>query len=110
LGAALLRADAANESKSAFLAAMSHELRTPLNAVIGFSELVLSECFGPIGSPRYKEYIRDIGKSGGHLLSLINDVLDLSRLDAGQANLQLEAVVLDELLEDVRRMMASQAD
>jgi signal transduction histidine kinase len=109
LGAALRRADAANESKSAFLAAMSHELRTPLNAVLGFSELVLSECFGPIGSPRYKEYISDIRKSGSHLLSLINDVLDLSRLDAGQTTLLEEDVALDELLEEVRHMISEQA-
>jgi signal transduction histidine kinase len=110
LNSALVRADAANQTKSAFLAAMSHELRTPLNAVIGFSELVLSECFGPIGSVRYKEYIGDIRKSGSHLLSLINDVLDLSRLDAGQASLKEEKTSLVSIFDETWRMVAGQAN
>jgi signal transduction histidine kinase len=110
LSSALLLADAANQSKSTFLAAMSHELRTPLNAVIGFSEIILSETFGPLGSPRYKEYIGDIRKSGSHLLSLINDVLDLSRLDAGRGALLDERIIPAELIDDARRMIATQAE
>ena len=80
LTAALEAAEAASKAKSAFLASMSHELRTPLNAVIGFSETMLVETFGPLGSPRYKEYLGDIHDSGAHLLALINDMLDMSRL------------------------------
>ncbi len=77
-------ADAANRAKSSFLAAMSHELRTPLNAVIGFSELMAMETFGPLGHKRYQDYSKDIHGSGVHLLALINDILDLSRIDAGE--------------------------
>ena len=79
---ALDAAAAASQAKSAFLAAMSHELRTPLNAVIGFSEVLAAETFGPLGGPRNKEYIKNIHASGVHLLALINDVLDIARIDA----------------------------
>lgn len=82
------QAEAANRTKSAFLATMSHELRTPLNAVIGFSEIMLSEMFGPVGSNRYRGYVQSIHESGGHLLSLINDVLDISKLEAGKYALE----------------------
>jgi PAS domain S-box-containing protein len=81
-------AELANRTKSEFLANMSHELRTPLNAVIGFSELILSEMLGPLGSDRYREYIRDIRQSGTHLLGLINDILDLSKIEAGKVELE----------------------
>jgi signal transduction histidine kinase len=99
LAQALEDAGAANRAKSLFLAAMSHELRTPLNAVIGFSELLSSEMFGPLGSDRYHEYADDILKSGKHLLALINDVLDLSHLDTGDLKLADDDVDLHELLE-----------
>jgi len=82
-----VRAEAAEESnraKSEFLASMSHELRTPLNAILGFSEIIAQECFGPVGSQRYKEYAGDIHASGAHLLSLINDVLDVGKIEAGK--------------------------
>jgi len=79
---AKLTAEAANEAKSDFLANMSHELRTPLNAIIGFSEVLSSEAFGPIGSTRYRDYATHINESGTHLLSLINDVLDMAKLEA----------------------------
>src|SRR5690606_6534978 len=79
--AARLRAEDASRSKSAFLANMSHELRTPLNAVLGFTEVILAETFGKIGSPRYTEYLEDIRTSGRHLLALIDDLLDLSRIE-----------------------------
>ncbi len=72
------QAETANRAKSEFLANMSHELRTPLNAIIGFSDLIRSETFGPVGSPKYHEYVNDITESGMHLLALINDILDLS--------------------------------
>ncbi len=77
-------AETANASKTAFLANMSHELRTPLNAILGFSEIIAEECFGPVGSQRYKEYAGDIHSSGAHLLSLINDLLDVAKIEAGK--------------------------
>lgn len=77
-------AETANASKTAFLANMSHELRTPLNAILGFSEIIAEECFGPVGSDRYKEYAGDIHSSGAHLLSLINDLLDVAKIEAGK--------------------------
>jgi two-component system, cell cycle sensor histidine kinase PleC len=77
-------AETANASKTAFLANMSHELRTPLNAILGFSEIIAEECFGPVGSRRYKDYASDIHSSGAHLLSLINDLLDIAKIEAGR--------------------------
>ena len=77
-------AETANASKTAFLANMSHELRTPLNAILGFSEIIAQECFGPVGSERYKDYAGDIHSSGAHLLSLINDLLDIAKIEAGR--------------------------
>ena len=77
-------AETANASKTAFLANMSHELRTPLNAILGFSEIIAQECFGPVGSARYKDYAADIHTSGAHLLSLINDLLDVAKIEAGR--------------------------
>ena len=73
-------AETANASKTSFLANISHELRTPLNAILGFSEIIHTECFGPVGSPRYAEYANDIHSSGAHLLSLINDLLDVAKI------------------------------
>ena len=109
LSAALEAAEAASRTKSAFLAAMSHELRTPLNAVIGFSEMMLAEAFGPLGSPRYHDYLNDIRASGAHLLSVINDILDLSRLDAGQGVVEAETFDLGEEIAATLRMVAPQA-
>jgi signal transduction histidine kinase len=106
---ALTKADAASKSKSAFLAAMSHELRTPLNAIIGFSEVMTIEAFGPVGNAHYQDYVRDIHKSGQHLLALINDILDLSRLDAGKAELHEEPVGIAPLTADCLRMVEKQA-
>ncbi|HWD29889.1 MAG TPA: HAMP domain-containing sensor histidine kinase [Rhizomicrobium sp.] len=80
-------AETANASKTAFLANMSHELRTPLNAILGFSEIIHQECFGPVGSQRYKEYAGDIHSSGAHLLSLINDLLDVAKIEAGKMDI-----------------------
>ena len=98
----------ANHAKSNFLASMSHELRTPLNAIIGFSDTMILEVFGPL-SERYKSYAGDIRNSGEHLLALINDVLDLSRLDAGHAGLHEEEFDLAELINESLRMMVGQA-
>jgi cell cycle sensor histidine kinase DivJ len=87
----------ASRAKSAFLANMSHELRTPLNAIIGFSELMEREIFGPIGNPRYQEYARMIHDSGGHLLELINGVLDMSKIEAGKFELYEEIFELEDV-------------
>jgi signal transduction histidine kinase len=109
LSTALVAAEAANKAKSEFLANMSHELRTPLNAVIGFSELMLEETFGPLGSARYREYLGDIRGSSRHLLSLINDVLELSRMDAGAIELHEEIVEIGEIVSETLRFLAAQA-
>lgn len=85
-----LQAEAASHSKSAFLANMSHELRTPLNAIIGFSQIVRDEMFGPVGSPRYKDYMIDIEGSGQHLLGIINDILDIAKIEANRMTLTRE--------------------
>jgi signal transduction histidine kinase len=110
LSEALEAAQAASKSKSAFLASMSHELRTPLNAVLGFSETMLGEPFGPVGSPRYRDYLDSIHKSGAHLLSLINDILDIARFDAGHGELQEELFDPAAEITDTRRMIAPQAE
>ncbi|EAU40284.1 probable two-component sensor histidine kinase protein [Fulvimarina pelagi HTCC2506] len=94
------RAEDANRAKSQFLATMSHELRTPLNAILGFSEVMMNEIFGPLGSPNYKEYLTDIHSSGKHLLGVINEILDLSRVEAGQYALNEEAVDLSRIAAD----------
>ena len=109
LRAAKEEAEAGNRTKSAFLANISHELRTPLNAIIGFSDLMLAASLGPIGNPRYLEYIADIQKSGCHLLKLVNDILDLSCLDAGQRPLREQEISIEKLLSDVKRMVVSLA-
>jgi len=102
-------AETANQSKSQFLATMSHELRTPLNAIIGFSELLSDEVFGPMGNPKYKEYAVDILSSGQHLLSLVNDILDLSKIEAKKFDLQEEPVAVGELVNSVARIVRPKA-
>jgi len=102
---AMTRAEAANQAKSEFLANMSHELRTPLNAINGFSEIMAGEMFGPLGDAKYKGYAADILKSGQHLLSLINDVLDMAKIEAGKLTLHYETVSLQEVVEDAARLM-----
>jgi two-component system, cell cycle sensor histidine kinase PleC len=103
------RAEAANRSKSEFLANMSHELRTPLNAIIGFSEVMTNEFFGPIGTPKYVEYANDIRRSGQFLLDVINDILDMSKIEAGRTDLEFEKVALPALLEEVMRLIGPRA-
>ncbi len=102
-------AEQANIAKSQFLATMSHELRTPLNAIIGFSEVLKSELLGPHQVPQYKEYAGDIHGSGQHLLTLINELLDLSRIEAGKYELNEEVVSLVDIADDCRRMMELRA-
>ena len=99
------KAEEANLAKSRFLATMSHELRTPLNAILGFSEVMTSEVFGAHSNTAYKEYSGDIHSSGQHLLNLINEILDLSRIEAGKYDLNEEAVSLGHIVEDCRHML-----
>jgi signal transduction histidine kinase len=103
------QAEMANRSKSDFLANMSHELRTPLNAIIGFSEIISNELFGPIVNEKYLEYIRDIHNSSLHLLSIINDVLDMSKIEAGKLELSKEALNIQSVISDVVRMVHERA-
>jgi PAS domain S-box-containing protein len=103
------QADAANQAKSTFLANMSHELRTPLNAIIGFSEMMMKEVFGAVGSDKYKEYMADIHLSAKHLLEIINEVLDMSKIEAGRVELDEEYFDIGMLISSVARMMASRA-
>src|SRR6202166_4068597 len=103
------RAEAANVAKSRFLAQMSHELRTPLNAILGFSEVMKSEIFGAHAVPVYKEYSADIHNSGVHLLNLINEILDLSRIEAGRYELNEEAVSLVHVVADCHHLLKLRA-
>ncbi|WP_430910379.1 sensor histidine kinase [Methylobacterium sp. sgz302541] len=103
------RAEEANLAKSRFLATMSHELRTPLNAILGFSEVMKNEVFGPHQAPSYKEYSNDIHDSGMHLLNLINEILDLSRIEAGRYELNEEATQLAYIVDECRHMIGLRA-
>ena len=104
------RAETANRSKSEFLANMSHELRTPLNAIIGFSEIMGSGLFGELGSPKYKEYATDIHASGTHLLELINDILDMSKIEAGRMTLETQPLEISEVVEESLRLVSGRAE
>jgi signal transduction histidine kinase len=110
LVAARRAAEQANQQKSDFLAKISHEIRTPLNAIIGFSEVMMEERFGPIGNERYRDYLRDIHVSGAHLMSLINDLLDLSKIEAGKLELAFEAVAVNEIIQECVALMQPQAN
>jgi two-component system cell cycle sensor histidine kinase PleC len=99
------RAEEANLAKSRFLATMSHELRTPLNAILGFSEVMKNEVLGPIENPSYKEYVGDIHASGQHLLGLINEILDLSRVEAGRYELSEEPLQLGSLVQECEHLL-----
>ena len=105
-----IRAEEANQSKSEFLANMSHELRTPLNAINGFSDIMKKELFGPLGDPRYAEYVNDILFSGQHLLSLINDILDMSKIEAGKMTLNTEAMQMNDMISQVIRIVRGRAE
>ncbi len=107
--ASLAQAERISQAKTAFLAAMSHELRTPLNAILGFSEILASELFGQLGSDRYRSYVRDIRTSGCHLLHLVNNLLDLSKIEGGHFSLDETAVSLAELIESSLMFIEPQA-
>jgi len=106
LAATLARAEAAHRAKSIFLANMSHELRTPLNAILGFSEIMSAEMFGPLGNDRYRDYARTIHGSGSHLLALITNILEMSRIEAGKRELQLVAVDVPANVAEVLTLLA----
>ena len=103
------RAEEANLAKSRFLASMSHELRTPLNAILGFSEVMAKEVLGPLHNETYREYARDIHGSGEHLLNLINEILDLSRIEAGRYQLNEEPVSVPAIVEECCHLMELRA-
>jgi two-component system cell cycle sensor histidine kinase PleC len=109
LHAAKERAEASDRAKSRFLASMSHELRTPLNAIIGFSDILFSELFGPLGDARYREYIADINRSGQHLLQVINDVLDISKIEAGAATLNESGTDIVDMVNATFRLTKPQS-
>ncbi|CAN7201732.1 PAS domain S-box protein [Pararhizobium sp. LjRoot238] len=103
-------AETANAHKSDFLARVSHEIRTPLNAIIGFSDMMASEHFGPIGNPRYVEYASDIGRSGRHVLDIVNDLLDISKIEAGEMDLEFTAVEINDAVSEAVALVQPQAN
>ena len=102
-------AEAANRAKTEFLANMSHELRTPLNAVMGFSEIIKNQALGPVGSPKYREYASDIHDAGQHLLDIINDILDLSKVESGTPELNEEEFAIRDVVDSVVTLVTGQA-
>ncbi len=103
-------AETANAHKTEFLARVSHEIRTPLNAIIGFSDMMASEHFGPVGHPRYIEYAGDIGRSGRHVLDIVNDLLDISKIEAGEMELDFGAVEINEAISEAVSLVQPQAN
>jgi PAS domain S-box-containing protein len=103
-------AEEASKQKSEFLARVSHEIRTPLNAIIGFAEVMIEERFGPVDNERYREYLRDIRASGEHVVSLVNDLLDISKIEAGKLDLSFAAVPLNDLVRECIGLMQPQAN
>jgi signal transduction histidine kinase len=110
LVAAKREAEKSSSQKSDFLAKVSHEIRTPLNAIIGFAEVMAEQRFGPIGNERYREYLKDIQASGAHLISLINDLLDLSKIEAGKLDLSFASVDLNDIASQCMAIMQPQAN
>jgi PAS domain S-box-containing protein len=109
LDAARGQAEKANALKSEFLAKISHEIRTPLNAILGFAEVIMDERFGPVGNERYKEYLKDIHASGAHVMSLVNDLLDLSKIEAGKLEFNFAAVDANTVIQECVSLMQPQA-
>ena len=103
-------AERASQAKSAFLAKISHEIRTPLNAILGFTEVIMEERFGPVGNERYKDYLKDIHASGAHVLSLVNDLLDLSKIEAGRVDLDFTLVDANRIVSECVSLMQPQAN
>jgi signal transduction histidine kinase len=110
LEAARVAAEQASAAKSDFLARISHEIRTPLNAILGFAEVMMEERFGPVGSERYKEYLKDVHASGAHVLSLVNDLLDLSKIEAGKMELEFDRVDANAVISECASIMQTQAN
>ena len=108
--AARQEAENSSSKKSDFLAKISHEVRTPLNAIIGFSEMMTEERFGPIGNDRYRGYISDINRSGNHVLELINDLLDISKIEAGEIDLEFDACDLNTIVSETVALSQPQAN
>jgi PAS domain S-box-containing protein len=104
------KAEQSSSAKSDFLAKISHEIRTPLNAIIGFADVMREERFGPVGNERYREYLKDIQTSGAHLVSLINDLLDLSKIEAGKVDLSFAGVDLNDIARQCMAIMQPQAN
>jgi signal transduction histidine kinase len=102
-------AEKASIAKSEFLAKISHEIRTPLNAIIGFSEVMMDERFGPVGNERYRQYLKDIHASGGHLISLLTDLVDLSKIEAGKLELTFVSLNLNDVIQQCVAIMQQQA-
>jgi PAS domain S-box-containing protein len=102
-------AERASALKSDFLAKISHEIRTPLNAILGFAEVIMEERFGPVGNERYKDYLKDIHASGSHVMSLVNDLLDLSKIEAGKLELSFAAVDMNRIVNECVSQMQGQA-
>jgi signal transduction histidine kinase len=102
--------ESASTNKSEFLAQMSHEIRTPLNAIIGFSDVMMNERFGPLGNERYKAYLEDIHRSGNLVLSLVNDLLDISKIEAGGQSFDFRAIEINSVVEEAVNMMQQQAN
>jgi PAS domain S-box-containing protein len=109
LGEAKRDAERASQLKSDFLAKVSHEIRTPLNAILGFAEVIMEERFGPVGNERYKDYLKDIHSSGTHVLSLVNDLLDLSKIEAGKLDLNFGAVDANRIVNECVSLIQTQA-
>ena len=103
-------AERASAAKSEFLARVSHEIRTPLSAILGFAEIMIEERFGPIGSERYKDYLKDVHASGAHVLSLVNDLLDLSKIEAGKMELSIEQIDVNSVIGECVSIMQTQAN
>ena len=103
-------AEIASRTKTEFLANVSHELRTPLNAIIGFSDLMKTEIFGPMGHAKYTDYAQTVSEPGQHLLSIINDILDVSRVEVGELDFELEKVPLGPVFESCVRLIHERAE
>ena len=104
------RAEAENRAKTDYLTAVTHEIRTPLNAILGFTEVIMDERFGPVGNARYREYIKDIHASGAHVMSLVNDLLDLSKIEAGKLELNFQAVDINQIVAECVSLIQPQAN
>jgi signal transduction histidine kinase len=103
-------AEAESRAKTEYLSAVTHEIRTPLNAILGFTEVIMDERFGPIGNTRYKEYLKDIHASGAHVMSLVNDLLDLSKIEAGKLDLKFAPVDVNQIVSECVSLIQPQAN